>query len=167
MKPIIHQSLSVANKRTAISQLEKIRSSQTALSIFILLLVAVLLWIVVTVFSSHRSSQIEPDVKALAAPLNPNIDTTALDMLETKRVFSENELEDFPIFVIIRDDQAQFDQIVPLGTQPIPVEQAIEETPSTPQPAAETPTASPTTPDGVVEPEEDAAAETEAPPATE
>lgn len=149
-------TLSVANKRSAASQLDKIRGSQTILSIFILLLVAVLLWIVVSIFSSHRTTQISSDTSELAKPLSPNLSTEVLDVLDSKRAFTERELRDFPIYVIMRDSQSQAEQVILLGSQPATIFPELQTSPE--------PTTTPLEPSDSDVP---STTDTETPPATE
>lgn len=165
-------TISLANKQAATTQLQKIRSSQTALSIFILLLVGVLLWIIVTVFSSNRDSQISAEAQQLATPLNPNLDVSVLDTLDAKTMYSDNQLSDFPIYVIVRDNQTQTEQVVPLGTQLAPTQPTIT-TPSEPvptpttAPAATQPATQPDTQEGAAGDPQTTPTETEPSPASE
>ncbi len=106
---------SIGEKRDIVGEISKLRRSQQVLTMLVLLFVAVIFWIIVSVFSSQRHSKISPEVQKMAQPLSPAIDDSVFDKLEEKRVFSEEELADFPIMIQVDMGKGE-KKIVPLGT---------------------------------------------------
>lgn len=112
---------SLEAKRTFSKEMNRLRTNQQLLTILVLLFICLIFWIIVSLFSSQTSSKISPDIKEMAKPFNPTLSTQVLDTLESKRVFSEEELANFPIYVIERDPLDQTERIVELGTPSTPV----------------------------------------------
>jgi len=145
------QSTTVAKKRAVQTQMAHIRGSQTLLSIFILLLISVLLWILISVFATFNTSQIPAETKKMATPLTPTLSDTIFASLQSKRVFSEDELRSFPIYVIVRDSRAQTETVVPLGTRAPTATPAPTPAPTQSPAATQPPAAAPATPSAVTE----------------
>lgn len=119
-QPLI-TSPSIEAKRTFSKEVSKLRRNQQILTILVLLLVSMAFWIIVSLFSSQRSTKISADINTLAAPLTPTLDTSVLDTLDSKVTYTTEELADFPIFVIVNDTQTQEERIVPIGTAVLPI----------------------------------------------
>lgn len=109
-------SPSVEAQRSFSKELSKLRRNQQILTILVLLFVTMAVWILVSLASSQRTSKITPEVKQMALPLTPTLDTTAIDKLESKVTYTEEELSTFPINVIYTDPRSQQETVVPLGT---------------------------------------------------
>ena len=75
------------------------RTRNFVLIILSLLFVCVVIWILMTLVSSQNTSQVPDTSKKLAEPLNPVLDTSKLDKLDTKKYYSPEELQSFPINV--------------------------------------------------------------------
>lgn len=116
----IISSPSVEAKRNFSRELNKLRRSQQILTILVLLFVVMSFWIVVSLFSSQKSSKISPEVQKLAKPLTPTLDDTILDTITAKRAFTPEELANFEIFVTITDTATQTERVVPIGTAVLP-----------------------------------------------
>lgn len=125
-----------------------LQRNQHLLYIGVFSLVAAIVWVGTSLFQSQRSTGIDPELQQLAEPLNPNINTFAIDRLEQRRSFSAEELADFPIFKIELEEEGRTRQIQNQQTQ----EQAQSEQQQTqqPQPAdtqqQDAPTQQPATP---------------------
>ena len=96
-------------------ELQKIRKSQKALTIFVLLFVLVIVWGIVTLFAAKQETKIDNQVLLLAKPLNPTIDTTQFAKMQLKRTFSDAELANFPIYQLLTNEKSREEVVVPLG----------------------------------------------------
>jgi hypothetical protein len=90
----------------------QLRYKQEILAIFSLLLVSVLFWIIISLFSSQQKTKITPELTKMAVTLNPTVNTALLDELVTKKMYTQSELSQFPIFTIIYDKRTQEGKIV-------------------------------------------------------
>lgn len=108
---------SVSSKRSFSKEMNRLKTNQQILTILVLLFICMIFWIIVSLFSSQNSTKISPEISQMAKPFNPTLDASVLDTLDSKRVLSEEELADFPIFVIQRDPTDQTETIVELGTR--------------------------------------------------
>ena len=108
-------TISIGTKRSFVGEISKLRRNQQVLTGLVLLFVVVIFWIIVSLFSSQRDSKISPELQKLATPLNPAINDTVFTGLEDKRVFSEEELADFPIMIQVDMGKGE-KKVVPLGT---------------------------------------------------
>ncbi|MBU0576164.1 hypothetical protein KJ654_00690 [Patescibacteria group bacterium] len=102
-------------------KLEGFRHHQQIMTILVFTLVAVILWVAASLFSSQRRLGISPEQLKLSKPLTPVINTDVLLNLEQKQSFSNEELRKFPIYMLIKDQQ-QIEHIVEIGTklEPLP-----------------------------------------------
>ncbi|MDA1079488.1 MAG: hypothetical protein O2840_02245 [bacterium] len=100
---------------TFAKELQKIRKSQKALTIFVLLFVLVIVWGVVTLFSAQRETKIDTEVLMLAKPLNPVIDTAHFAKMQLKRSFTDTELANFPIYQLLTNEKTREEVVVPIG----------------------------------------------------
>ena len=94
------------------SHFAKLKHKQEILVIFSLLLVCIIFWITISVFSSQQKTKITPELTKMAKILNPAIKTESLDSLSTKKIYSESELTQFPIYTIVYDKRTQVGKIV-------------------------------------------------------
>lgn len=90
------------------------RKDKQFLAILILLFVGLLFWVLVSLITSQTSEKISPELNQLAAPLTPVIDTSTLDLIEEKRVYSPQELSQFTIYKILTTRDGRSQRIVPL-----------------------------------------------------
>ncbi len=84
-------------------ELKKLKSQRTLAIGFGLLFVCLGMWLIVSIGSTSRQSQVEPILLEMAKPLNPTLDVELLTKIEAKRFMSETELSDFSIYVIGED----------------------------------------------------------------
>lgn len=114
--------------------LQNLRQRQQLLSLFIFTLVAIVVWIVVSVATSQRSSAISAELRAMAQPLTPSINRVVLEEVEAERYFTEQELGDFAVVRVVE----------PLESVPSP-EPSVQPSPdaiASPEPS-ETPSVEP------------------------
>ena len=104
--------------------LDRLRNQQKLLALFIFGLVAVGLWIGISIFSSQRDSSIPLALKKLAEPLTPSINTEVLTQIERKETFSQEELSEFPIFRIVQQSNRGEEVIISSDEE---LEQLIED----------------------------------------
>ena len=86
-------------------QLEKIKHKKKLLVILIFALVSVLVWIIVSIFSAQTKMGISPALTAMAQPLTPTLKGAVLETIEQKKHYPENQLEAFPIFAVIENEE--------------------------------------------------------------
>lgn len=77
--------------------------SNTLLIFISLVCIGTIVWIFVSIYASQNASALPPDVNEAATPLDPNLNTAILDKLDTKNIYSQEELDSFPIYIIKTD----------------------------------------------------------------
>ncbi len=88
-------------------ELNRLRRQKNILWAGILFLVAILFWTSVSIFTSQKKVKIDQHLADLAKPLVPRLDAAVFSMIEEKRVLSDEELSDFPIFVYLTSELNQ------------------------------------------------------------
>lgn len=111
-------------------QLDQLRRNRRLLWLAILSFAIVICWIVVSLLASQRELRIDAESKAMATPLIPRLETRVFEELAAKRVFSEEELADFPIYVFHIERGADT-SIIQLGSSSQVSEPPPEEVPET------------------------------------
>ena len=81
--------------------LSNLKQNQYILYILIFTLVTIVVWVGLNLVRSQKTSQISPELKKLAEPLNPNLNPKILDELQLKRDYTDSELRDFPVYSLI------------------------------------------------------------------
>jgi hypothetical protein len=117
------------------NQLAKLRRDKKILWLGILFFVLVVLWILVSIFATSRTSTIAPELRELARPFVPRLESRVFEEIMAKRVFDEGELGYFPIYVFdksLASEPILFD-IMDVAT----LEQAAE-SPESPEQQTET-----------------------------
>jgi len=97
------------------SKLLSLQRNQYILYIMVLTLVLAMLWMLIEVVTSQRVSGVDPDIRSAASPLNPNLDAQVLARIARKKVYAENELADFPIYMIKLSDDGATESIIPIS----------------------------------------------------
>ncbi len=82
----------------------KLRQETKLLWALILALVAVLIWIAVSILSPKKEQVISPELRKLAEPLNPSLNQEILNSLSTKKHYKDAELESFSIYALIETE---------------------------------------------------------------
>ena len=110
-------------------RLEKFKQQQQVLAILIFSLVAVIIWIAASIFSSQKRTGIDKDLLKLAKPLTPSINREIIQRIGIKRKFTESDLQNFPIYMMVKDHE-QVERIVEIGTELEPPPTIIPFSPS-------------------------------------
>jgi hypothetical protein len=93
----------MANK--AKKRIGGLRRNQQFLYVGVFTVVAVIIWVSGSLFQSQRKTGISRELQLMAEPLNPNINTFALDRIEQKTTYSDQDLEGFDIFVVNLEEE--------------------------------------------------------------
>lgn len=104
----------MTNQHTFKDDLKKIQQSKQLLTIFILLFVALLFWIIISLVTSQTTEKISPELQKLAKPLTPTVDTSILEKISGKIKYSDDELSTFTIFKILTSRDGKTEKVVPL-----------------------------------------------------
>jgi len=88
------------------------RTRNFVLIVLSLLFVCIIFWILITIFSAQSSSKVPPSTLELAAPLNPVLDNSKLDRIESKRYYSPEELQSFPINAVEQDEKLKTSRVI-------------------------------------------------------
>jgi len=94
-------------KLTSPDSLSGLKRRQSLLYLLIFSLVTIIIWAAFNIFRSQKSEPIPNELLKLARELNPSIDTSVIDALSRKKLFSEAELNNFPIYTIVTDSLRQ------------------------------------------------------------
>lgn len=100
-------------------QLEKIRRQKKLLIALILFFVVILTWILISIFASQTGHVIGPELVKLAKPLVPSIDTKLLDDLQARSFFTEEELEEFSIYVLLSERGEDAGKVIDVTNQEV------------------------------------------------
>lgn len=85
-------------------QLNKLRRNKKLLWLGILFLVLIILWILVSIFATSKTSSISPELRELAKSFVPRLESKVFAEITDQRAFSPEELNDFSIFVFDQDE---------------------------------------------------------------
>ncbi len=85
-------------------QLAKLRRSKKLLWLGILFLVLIILWILVSLFATTKTSKISQEQMELSKSFVPRLESKVFDEISGKRIFSNEELASFSIFVLGQDE---------------------------------------------------------------
>ncbi len=88
------------------------RTKGFVLILLSLLFVCVIFWIIISLFSSQKTSKVPETSQKLATPLNPVLDTSKLNRLEEKTYYSPEELQSFPINIIETDAKSRTKRVI-------------------------------------------------------
>lgn len=109
---------------TLADQFTQLKNQRTVLVGLLFLLVIVVFWIGIGLFSSQKKFAVPKALRDLAKPLSPILDEATLSNIEKKRSFSPEELENFTIYKIIVSETAKQLRLVDIAYQEEPVEQS-------------------------------------------
>lgn len=96
-----------------------LKHKRQLLTILVLLLICVITWAIVSLFSSAQKSKVDPPLLKLSEPLTPSLDLETLNTLESKRSFTEEELAKFPIYRVYIDEKSREERVISID-EPIP-----------------------------------------------
>lgn len=80
-------------------QLAKLRRDKRVLWLGILFFVLVVMWILLSIFTTSRTSSVSQELRDLAKPFVPRLESRVFDEILRKRAFDQGELQNFPIYV--------------------------------------------------------------------
>ena len=69
-----------------------------------------------SLFTSQQKTDVSKNLLKLAKPLTPTIDQEVIQRLRQQGVFLESQLQNFPIYMIVRD-RSQIERIIEIGTE--------------------------------------------------
>jgi len=67
----------------------------------------VIIWVMMSLFSTQKKSSVDTKVIELAKPLKPTLDVVALSKINDKTEFTNEELEKFPIRIFSYDTKTK------------------------------------------------------------
>ncbi|MFZ1721425.1 MAG: hypothetical protein WAU07_02880 [Microgenomates group bacterium] len=103
-------------KTTIANEFSKLKQNQKLLAILILFFVCTIAWTAASLFSSQTSSSISPKLLEISKPLNPVLNVDALSRIEAKKLYTDEELADFPIYKIVITESGRGERIVNINT---------------------------------------------------
>lgn len=83
--------------------LEALRHQQIFLRILIFSIVTIMIWVGFTLFRSQQVVQIPAELQKMAIPLTPTIDLDVVTRIEQKKDYTDQELSNFPIYLLSND----------------------------------------------------------------
>ena len=104
------------------SSLSQLKQKQTIVRILVFSLVTVMIWVGFSLFRSQRKTVISPDLQQLALPLNPNLDLETVSRIEQKRSFQPDELSNFPVYRLVRDQSGKEQLVTTQERQRLPLD---------------------------------------------
>lgn len=128
------------NKVSISTELYNLRQNKLYLVMMGLLMVGAIIWVLITIMDAGDESEATTEALKYATPINPNLEVSVFDTIESKRLLTEAELELFPINRLLKDRSGNY-IVVPYDT---PAEEIELLTTGTSRPAA-TPVPTPRT----------------------
>jgi hypothetical protein len=93
---------------TLAEQFAKLKEQRSLMVGLLFLLVIVVFWIGLGLFSSQQKFAVPKELRDLAKPLTPTVDEEALARVEKKQTYSDGELASFTIYkVVVAEDIKQ------------------------------------------------------------
>ncbi len=80
-------------------QLAKLRRDKRVLWLGVLFFVLVVLWILVSIFATSKTSVVSQELRDLAKPFVPRLESKIFDEILGKRAFTKEDLAAFPIYI--------------------------------------------------------------------
>lgn len=108
-------------------QLSKLRRNKKLLWLGVLFLVLIILWILVSIFATSKTSSISPELRELAKSFVPRLESKVFEEISQQRAFTQEELNDFSIFVFDQDEMTKESILVDI-TKPEEMEEAEKTT---------------------------------------
>ncbi len=100
-------------------QITKLRRDKKILWLGILFFVLVVLWILVGIFATSRTSSIDPELRELARPFVPRLESKVFEEILTKKVFDDGELSYFPIYIFDKNSSADGGVLINIVRDPL------------------------------------------------
>jgi hypothetical protein len=116
-------------KNTFGQQLANLKQKKQLMVMLIFLFVVVITWTAIGLFTSQHKVAVSKDLRELSKPLTPTLNETTLLKLESKRLYTERELENFPIFKVVSTKDGKVSRLVEISS-----EKEVLDIPPTPVP---------------------------------
>lgn len=87
-------------------EFKSIRHKQQILGILVFTLVAIVMWVGISLVTSQQSTSISARQQQMALPLNPSINIDVLSSIEQQRAYDPSQLTSFPIYTLLTDEEA-------------------------------------------------------------
>lgn len=117
-----------STKPLYLQALQALRNREALFRVFVFTLVTVGFWIGFEIFFSQQKTKVAIDTQKHTIPLNPNINATVLQELAGRKVYTDQELEAFPIYDrVINEDKVS--KVVIAGSEETQVDQTVIEIP--------------------------------------
>lgn len=144
----------------ALQELQLLRHQQYLMYLLVFSLVTIVIWVGVSLFVSQKKQQVDTELTELAIPLNPTINTAAIEALEQKVSYDPALTSEFPIYIKVVQETGQASTITTVQEErnrrlepeptPTPLPTPLPETAESVTPEATgssetTPTPTPTT----------------------
>ncbi len=104
---------------TLAEQFGELRQQRSVVAILLFLLVAVVFWVGLGLFSSQQKFAVPKAMRDLARPLSPIVDEAIFDRVEQKRAFAEDELQNFTIYKVVVNDLSKQFRLVDIKYQSV------------------------------------------------
>jgi hypothetical protein len=98
-------------------QLTRLRHQKNLLWLGILFFVLVILWILVSIFTSSRTSTISPELRELAKPFIPRLESRIFDDIGAQRTYGQGELGFFSIYIVDKNSLEENPQLIDITMQ--------------------------------------------------
>ena len=108
-------------------QLVKLRKNKKLLWLGILFLVLVIMWILVSIFATTKTSTISQELRDLSKPFVPRLESKVFEEILAQRAFSDEELAYFSIFVVNKDKLSGDKVMIDIMSLPNNQEEAFQE----------------------------------------
>lgn len=108
-------------------QLAKLRRNKKLLWLGVLFLVLIILWILVSIFATTKTSTISQELRDLSKAFVPRLESKVFDEILTKRAFSEEELASFSIFIVDKNNVDSDEVIIDIMAPSQEMEETSEE----------------------------------------
>lgn len=105
------------NSNDVQKQLAKLRRNKKFLWLGILFFVLVVLWILVSIFATTKTSVISQELRNLSKSFVPRLESKVFDEISNERAFSDGELDYFSIFILNRSNVG--DSLAPIDIMAI------------------------------------------------
>lgn len=107
-------------------QFELLRRQRGLMVGLLLMLVIVVFWVGLGLFSSQQKFAVPKEMRDLAKPLSPIVDEKVLDKLQQKRQFSPEELTGFTIYKVVVGESDRQLKLVDISYQEKPATEAAK-----------------------------------------
>lgn len=93
-------------------KLNQLRQEKQLMTILVFFFLAVASWIIVDIFVLEKKHQVSSEMIKASQPLVPNLDQEVLSSIGEKRLFEDDELKEFSIFVLSELDSSGDYQVI-------------------------------------------------------